>query len=85
MRRLGNGNIKGVTPKAILDCGCGGGRNIAALLERFPEASATGLDYSDVSVEKTRQVNKAAIESGRCNVVQGDVSALPLMIVPLIW
>lgn len=46
-------------------------------MERFPDAVAWGLDYSDVSVEKTRAVNKAAIEGGRCNVVQGDVTALP--------
>lgn len=70
-------NISDIEPRAILDCGCGGGRNIAALLERFPDAVAWGLDYSDVSVEKTRAVNKAAIEGGRCNVVQGDVTALP--------
>ena len=35
-------NIKGISPKAILDCGCGGGRNIAALLEKFPDAVAWG-------------------------------------------
>ena len=70
-------NIKDIAPKTILDCGCGGGRNIKALLERFPDAVAWGLDYSEISVEKTRLVNKAAIEGGRCNVVQGDVSALP--------
>ena len=70
-------NIKDISPKTILDCGCGGGRNIKALLEKFPDAVAWGLDYSEISVEKTRQVNKAAIDGGRCNVVQGDVSALP--------
>lgn len=69
--------IKDAFPKTILDCGCGGGRNIKTLLDRFPKAAAWGLDYSEISVEKTREVNKAAIEGGRCTVVQGDVSALP--------
>ena len=72
MEHIGN-----ISPKVILDCGCGGGRNIKALLERFPDAVGWGLDYSEISVEKTREVNKAAIEGGRCNVVQRDVSALP--------
>ena len=70
-------HIGDLAPSAILDCGCGGGRNIKVLLEKFPDAVAWGLDYSGISVEKTREVNKAAINEGRCNVVQGDVSALP--------
>ena len=70
-------HIGDLVPASILDCGCGGGRNIQALLSRYPKAVAWGLDYSEISVEKTREVNKAAIEAGRCNVVQGDVSDLP--------
>ena len=73
----GMGHIGNLAPAAILDCGCGGGRNIKVLLERFPDAVAWGLDYSEISVEKTREVNRTAIEAGRCSVVQGDVSALP--------
>ena len=30
-----------------------------------------------MSVEKTRQVNQAAIAAGRCTVQQGNVAALP--------
>lgn len=73
----GMGHIGNLAPAAILDCGCGGGRNIKVLLEKFPDAVGWGLDYSGISVEKTREVNKAAIAASRCNVVQGDVSALP--------
>ena len=61
----------------VLDCGCGGGANIAVFLERLPEGAVTGLDYSTVSVEKARAVNRAAIEAGRCSVVQGNVQELP--------
>ena len=60
----------------VLDCGCGGGANIAVFLERLPEGAVTGLDYSTVSVEKARAVNRAAIEAGRCSVVQGNVQEL---------
>ena len=61
----------------VLDCGCGGGANIAVFLERLPEGAVTGLDYSTVSVEKAWAVNRAAIEAGRCSVVQGNVQELP--------
>lgn len=61
----------------VLDCGCGGGANIAVFLERLPEGAVTVLDYSTVSVEKARAVNRAAIEAGRCSVVQGNVQELP--------
>ena len=61
----------------VLDCGCGGGANIAALLKQCPEGRVFGLDYSSVSVEKARQVNRAAIEQGRCEVVCGSAAKLP--------
>ena len=64
-------------PARIADLGCGGGRNAASLLKHYPHACLTALDYSDVSVEKTRQVNQAAIAAGRCTVLQGNVAALP--------
>ena len=58
-----------------LDIGCGGGANIARLLERC--SSVTGIDYSHVSVSKSREFNWLAIAEGRCEVVEGDVAALP--------
>ena len=61
----------------IADFGCGGGRNTAALLKRFPAATVTALDYSKVACDKTKQFNRHEVQSGRCNVVQGDVSRLP--------
>ena len=60
-----------------LDIGCGGGANVAVLLEMFPEGTVTGMDYSPVSVEKSAAVNQAAIRAGRCRILQGDASALP--------
>ncbi len=60
-----------------LDCGCGGGANLAQLLRLLPKGRVTGLDYSPISVEKAREVNRAAIDAGRCTVVQGNVLELP--------
>ena len=61
----------------VLDCGCGGGANLAQLLRLLPKGRVTGLDYSLISVEKAREVNRAAIDAGRCTVVQGNVLELP--------
>lgn len=64
-------------PVAIADLGCGGGRNAAKLMEKYPAARLTALDHSEVSVEKTKQVNQATVQSGRCTVLQGDVFGMP--------
>lgn len=60
-----------------LDIGCGGGANVRKLLENSPYGRVTGIDYSEISVEKTRKINKAGIESKRCEILQGDVMKLP--------
>ena len=57
----------------VLDCGCGGGANIKRLLKKCPEGIVKGIDYSPVSVEKSKKVNEAAIAEGRCTVLQGSV------------
>ena len=67
-----------ISPVQIADLGCGGGRNAGELLRRYPQAFVTALDYSELSVQKAREYNLAMINSGRCKVVQGDVSKLPL-------
>ena len=61
----------------VLDCGCGGGANLKTLLQMCPDGAAVGVDYSPVSVEKARKVNRKAIECGRCAVTQGSVAELP--------
>ena len=60
-----------------LDVGCGGGGNIARLLRRCPKGTVQGIDYSPVSVKKSREVNAAAIAAGRCRVTEGSAAALP--------
>ena len=62
----------------VLDVGCGGGRNAGELAKRYSSAKVTALDYSEVSVAKATEYNKAMIESGRISVKRGDVSDLTL-------
>ncbi|HIU78437.1 MAG TPA: class I SAM-dependent methyltransferase [Candidatus Avilachnospira avicola] len=64
-------------PAEIAELGCGGGRNIRALLRKYPVATVTALDYSKISVEKARSVNRKGLQAGRCRIIQGDVSHLP--------
>ena len=61
----------------VLDCGCGGGANLRKLLNKYPQGSVTGIDYSPVSVEKSRKLNAKAIGEGRCRVFEGSVAELP--------
>ncbi len=61
----------------ILDIGCGGGANIARLLQRVPKGVVQGIDYSSVSVAKSSKVNAKAIAEGRCKVQEASVVKLP--------
>lgn len=60
-----------------LDLGCGGGANVKKLLEKSPQGKVTGLDYSDISVEKSRKMNQAALKLGQCEILKGNVMELP--------
>ena len=62
-----------ITPERVADFGCGGGRNAGELLKKYPKSHVTAMDYSDLSVEKAKDYNKAMIAAGRCEVLQGDV------------
>ena len=73
----GLSHLDGSMPGQIAELGCGGGRNAKELLRRYPGAKLTALDYSEVSVEKTKKTNKSEIDAGRCAVVQGSVAELP--------
>ncbi|MBR2558031.1 MAG: class I SAM-dependent methyltransferase, partial [Methanobrevibacter sp.] len=62
----------------ILDIGCGGGRNIQRFSQLISdEGRVVGIDYSEVSVEKSFKLNKEAIERGIVNVLHGSVSEMP--------
>ncbi len=78
MADWGMAYLKTIEPEEIVDIGCGGGRNAGALLEKYPAAFVTAVDYSEVSVSKATAYNSEAIKQGRCEVRQGDASALDL-------
>ncbi len=61
----------------ILDCGCGGGANMERILREHPKTTVWGIDYSEVSVEKSQKVNGKAIAEGRCEVLRTSVMELP--------
>ena len=77
MAEWGLSFVKVAEDADVLDVGCGGGANIARHLNRCPRGKVTGIDYSPVSVKKSREVNAAAIAAGRCKVVEGSADALP--------
>ena len=60
----------------ILEVGCGGGAAIAEMLKLSPGSIIDGIDYSEVSVQKSSLLNRDYLGS-RCFVQQADVSALP--------
>ncbi|MCR5177672.1 MAG: class I SAM-dependent methyltransferase [Lachnospiraceae bacterium] len=78
MADWGMSHLQTVAPEEIVDLGCGGGRNAGELLKRYPSSRITAIDYSDTSVRIAAEYNAEAVKSGRCTVLQGDVSALTL-------
>ena len=61
----------------ILDIGCGGGVNIEKFL-KLTENNVDGLDYSEISVDESIKRNKKAVEDKRCQLIQADVSNMPI-------
>ncbi len=78
MADWGLSHLPAVSPSRVADLGCGAGRNAGELLRRYPQAAVTAVDYSELSVAKAKEYNRAMIAAGRCTVRQGDVSALDL-------
>ena len=61
----------------ILDIGCGGGRNLERFAEQITAGKVWGIDYSEVSVEKSINFNQHAIDEGKVEVIQASVSEMP--------
>ena len=77
MAEWGLSNVNLSEHADVLDIGCGGGANIARLLQRCPKGTVTGIDHSPVSVKKSSEVNAASITAGRCKVMEASAAALP--------
>ena len=68
----GGASLLELAPDArVLDCGCGGA-NIKRLLKKCPQGIVRGVDYSAVSVEKARNLNRTAIQKGPLRGVAGQ-------------
>ncbi len=74
----GMSHLNGITASNIAELGCGGGRNAGELMNRYPAATLTALDYAEASIAKAKRYNKDMISAGRCSVIQGSVAELPL-------
>lgn len=61
----------------ILDIGCGGGETLRKISERTENGYLTGLDYSELSVDLTKEKNKKDIESGKMRVIEASVEKMP--------
>lgn len=61
----------------ILDIGCGGGATLQRISEYIGTGHLTGVDYSEVSVKVSQEVNEADIQQGRMDILQASVEALP--------
>lgn len=78
MAQWGVGHFEVADDAKILDIGCGGGRNIQRFAAQISEKGrVVGIDYSEVSVEKSIQLNRKAIDRGIVNVIQASVSDMP--------
>ena len=62
---------------SVLDIGCGGGGNIARLLDKYPTSRVDGVDFSATSVSLSKKTNLNEIANGRCNIYEGNVEKLP--------
>lgn len=60
----------------MLDVGCGGGFTIRRLLKRSKDAQVYGIDISEESVIKARQVNAEVLDK-QVYVTQGSAEQLP--------
>ena len=59
----------------ILDVGCGGGVNVEMFLKMARKVY--GIDYSELSVERSSELNRSAIDDGRCKIINASVSDMP--------
>lgn len=62
---------------SVLDVGCGGGATLRYLNDRIPDGHLTGVDYSEVSVSLSKELNADLIAEGKLEIVSGSVADLP--------
>lgn len=70
-------NIQFKENDVTLDIGCGSGLNVKRSYERSQKAKSFGVDYSNVSVNKSIETNKELINSGNVEIIQANVLEMP--------
>lgn len=76
LARWGVSHLDITRKDVILDIGCGGGINVERFLQ-MTENMVYGLDYSELAVKRSIELNKEAINECRCEIVHGSVSKMP--------
>ena len=61
----------------VLDVGCGGGANVARMLEMCPKGIVTGLDYATLALEEANDYNYRAVVDKKCYIVGGNAIQMP--------
>ena len=61
----------------VLDVGCGGGMNVYNFAQKINRGKIYGIDYSDVSVQVSKKLNKKFIATGNVEIKKALVSSLP--------
>ncbi len=61
----------------ILDVGCGGGRTVSKLSNCVGNGKVFGIDYSELCVKKSQNLNEKNILCGKTKILKACVSALP--------
>lgn len=59
-------------PLSILEIGCGAGKQLVALAQKYPNASLTGVDISGPNIASARDLIQCKGLSDRIEVVQAD-------------
>jgi ubiquinone/menaquinone biosynthesis C-methylase UbiE len=62
---------------SVLDIGCGSGMAIEMINTIVTQGHVVGIDYSPVMIKQAIKRNKLAIEQGKTEIYEGNVSALP--------
>lgn len=61
----------------VLDVGCGGGMTLHRIAPKVPSGHLDGIDYSEVSVRSSSELNKELIADEKMAIQKADVSHLP--------
>ncbi|MBR6205382.1 MAG: class I SAM-dependent methyltransferase [Candidatus Methanomethylophilaceae archaeon] len=75
--RWGLDNLPEISPRRILDIGCGGGVFSRMAAEAYPGSECDGIDISELAIEFASESNKDLVDQGRMRFQVGDVSDLP--------